>query len=284
MARFRLAMVGMVAIGLTACQPFRTASQRDDAKSDYVLVWSDEFDQLDTAIWNFEEGLIRNEELQYYQRQNAYVENGVLMLEARAEQVSNPQFEEHSDWWQKRSPYAPYSSGSIHTEGTKSWQYGRFEVRAKVDTSLGLWPAFWTLGIEGEWPGRGEIDILEYYRGRFMANAAWASAKRWEPIWDMQRTELSELSDIDFDAYHVWWMDWTPTYIRIYLDDLLLNRISLRHTKNKLGAIENPFHQPHFIKLNLAVGGKAGGDPSGTTFPARFEVDYVRVYQKQTVE
>ena len=80
------------------------------------------------------------------------------------------------------------------------------------------------------------------------------------------------------EKFHVWKMEWTTDFIKIYLDDELLNTISLSETKNPDGF--NPFHQPHYILLNLAIGGN-GGDPSATTFPRKYEVDYVRVYQKK---
>jgi len=76
-------------------------------------------------------------------------------------------------------------------------------------------------------------------------------------------------------------MDWDADSIKLYVDDMLLNEVDLTRTINEGGEGKNPFHQPHYIILNLAIGGKAGGDPSNTKFPAKFEVDYVRIYQKQ---
>ena len=73
-------------------------------------------------------------------------------------------------------------------------------------------------------------------------------------------------------------MDWDEKSIRLYLDDELLNETDLSTTVNPDGF--QPFHQPHYVLLNLAIGGQNGGDPSNTKFPTRYEVDYVRVYQK----
>jgi beta-glucanase (GH16 family) len=73
-------------------------------------------------------------------------------------------------------------------------------------------------------------------------------------------------------------MDWDERNIRLYVDDLLLNTIELEKTVNRNSEKKNPFHQPHYILLNLAIGGTNGGDPSATAFPARFEVDYVRIF------
>ncbi len=76
-------------------------------------------------------------------------------------------------------------------------------------------------------------------------------------------------------------MDWDENQIRLYVDDLLLNTTDLKETVNTDKAGRNPFHQPHYLLVNLPIGGQNGGDPSATVFPARFEVDYIRVYQQQ---
>ena len=75
-------------------------------------------------------------------------------------------------------------------------------------------------------------------------------------------------------------MDWTEEYIALYCDDQLLNKTALDLLANKDGSGFNPFKQPHYMLLNLAMGGMNGGDPSSTHFPQKFEIDYVRVYQK----
>jgi beta-glucanase (GH16 family) len=82
------------------------------------------------------------------------------------------------------------------------------------------------------------------------------------------------------DKFHVWTMEWTPEYIALYLDEHLLNKVELEKLVNKDGSGFNPFRQPHYMLLNLALGGDNGGDVTSTVFPGRFEVDYVRVYQK----
>jgi beta-glucanase (GH16 family) len=154
-------------------------------------------------------------------------------------------------------------------------------MRARIDTRAGLWPAFWTLGIDGAWPACGEVDIMEYYRQMLLANVAWASARRGTPTWHTVRTPLDSFQDPGWsDKFHVWRMDWDADFLRLYVDGQLLNETSLKDTINGDATGTNPFHQPHYLILNLAIGGQNGGDPAATTFPAKFEVDYVRVYQK----
>ncbi len=248
----------------------------------YRLVWSDEFNadgRPDREKWGYERGFVRNEELQWYQPENARCEGGLLVIEARRERVENPRFDGSSRRWQQQREEAEYTSASLLTRGNASWQYGRFEMRGRIDVRPGLWPAFWTLGDEGGWPDGGEIDVMEYYRGMLLANAAWADT-RSRAKWDDSRTPLEELGDDWAEEFHVWRMDWDEDRIALYVDGRLLNEVDLDETINETPNGENPFHAPHYMILNLAIGGMNGGDPSATEFPARFEVDYVRVYQK----
>ena len=250
----------------------------------YELVWADEFNQdgpPDPNKWTYERGCVRNQEQQWYQPENARCENGLLVIEARRERKANPDYRFGSRDWRRNREYCEYTSASITTKGLHNWQYGRFEMRGRIDTRSGMWPAFWTLGVRGPWPANGEIDIMEYYRGMLLANAAWGSGRRWTAIWDDFRKPITEFDDPDWSMkFHVWRMDWDSDSIKLYVDGALLNEIDVTKTFNKDSEGKNPFRQPHYIILNLAIGGTNGGDPSKTKFPAKFEVDYVRIYKK----
>jgi beta-glucanase (GH16 family) len=249
----------------------------------YALVWADEFNDTGAPSpenWTFERGFVRNEEAQWYQPQNARQAGGLLIIEARRERVANPAFEKGSNDWKRSRESAEYTSASLMTRGLRSWQYGRFEMRARIDTRPGLWPAFWTLGVNGLWPHNGEIDIMEYYRGTLLANVAWGGARLFEAIWADSRKPIESFNDPGWSAaFHTWRMDWDDRAIVLSVDGEQRNEVALTRTVNQDGTGRNPFHQPHYLLLNLAVGGTNGGDPSKTTFPARFEIDYVRVYQ-----
>jgi beta-glucanase (GH16 family) len=182
--------------------------------------------------------------------------------------------------WRRSREFAEYTSASLTTRGLRSWQYGRFEMRGRIDTRAGLWPAFWTLGVAGPWPHNGEIDVMEYYRGLLLANAAWGGTARSQAIWDDSRTPIASFGKGWPGAFHVWRMDWDERAIALSVDGRRLNDVDLARTVNEDGTRANPFHQPHYLLLNLAVGGTQGGDPSSTRFPARFEIDYVRVYAR----
>ena len=247
----------------------------------YKLVWSDEFNidgTPDPKNWNYEKGFVRNNELQWYQSNNATVKGGVLIIEGRKEQVTNPNYQAGSSDWKTNRQYAQYTSSSMTTSSLQTWQYGRFEMRARIPTSAGMWPAWWTLGVSGEWPSNGEIDIMEYYKGNLLANVACGTSTRWSAKWDSSTKAISSLGANWSSNFHVWRMDWDDQNINLYLDDTLLNGVALSSMLNSDST--SPFKQKVYMILNLAIGGNNGGDPSATTFPVQYEVDYVRVFQK----
>ncbi len=248
----------------------------------YTLVWSDEFEREgapDPTKWGFENGFARNRELQWYQAENARCEGGLLVIAARRESRPNPRHEAGSRDWRKARAKVEYTSASVTTRGLHSWLYGRIEVRARIDVRPGMWPAIWTLGVEGRWPANGEVDIMEYYKGEILANAFWGKVGSHQPASDVVRKPLGKFPGPHWaDAFHVWRMDWDEKEIALYIDDELINRIPIME-KQRLPGQPHPFQQPHYLLLNLAVGAN-GGDPTPTKFPARFEVDYVRVYQQ----
>lgn len=250
----------------------------------YVLVWSDEFTKdgvPDEKNWNYETGFVRNQEAQWYQKENAFCKDGFLIIEARKENRPNPDFvsKTHSDWAKKRDSIKVTSSCLI-TRGKHFWQYGRFEMRAKIPVGNGMWPAFWTLGIEGSWPANGEIDIMEYYTGMILANTAWKSDEQ-KTIWDSSTKMLSDFNKNWADKFHVWRMDWDAKWIRLYVDDQLLNEISVDETMKYKNQKIKPFQQPHYLLVNLAVGGMNGGEFTSDNLPSQYIIDYIRVYQKK---
>jgi beta-glucanase (GH16 family) len=254
------------------------------AKAQMKLVWSDEFDvdgKPDPKNWKAEKGFVRNHEDQWYQEDNAFCKNGFLIIEARREEVKNPNYVAGSKNWKEERATAHYTSASLITQGMQSFKYGRFEMRAKIDIRSGLWPAFWTLGIEKEWPDNGEIDIMEFYRSMLLANIAWGSNEKWKATWNDVKKPVSEFKDPDWASkFHIWRMDWDEKTIKLYVDDFLMNTQDLEKTYNLKDPKFNPFRQPHYILVGMAIGGDNGGAPDNTKFPARYEIDYVRVYQK----
>ena len=205
----------------------------------------------------------------------------MLIIEARRQRVANPNYQKGSDDWRYKNPFADYTSSSFTTKGKATWLYGHFEVRAKIDMRESSWPAFWTLGENRSWPHNGEIDIMEYYDSKVLANIAWGGDKKWAAIWNAKNKPLQKLLDADpnwGDKFHVWAMDRDENKITLTLDGEVMNTQDVSKTVNRDAEGFNPFHAPQFILLNQALG---HGDPAKIDFPVKFEVDYVRVFQKK---
>src|SRR5262245_53174474 len=141
------------------------------APGGYTHVWADEFNRdgaPDPAIWTYEEGFVRNNEAQWYtrdRRENARIENGLLMIEGRKERFANPAHDPAKPATGRNAPFAEYTSASLNTHGRRSLLYGRIEVRARLPQGRGVWPAIWTLGDNRSdvgWPACAESEIMEF--------------------------------------------------------------------------------------------------------------------------
>jgi beta-glucanase (GH16 family) len=239
-----------------------------------ALVWADEFNgtSVDTTKWEFMIGNGSaygipgwgNNELQYYTNTNATVANGELTITAKQQSLGG----------------LNYTSSRLRTLGRGDWTYGRFEMRAKLPSGQGLWPAFWMLFSSpsyGGWAASGEIDIMEskgqqpekiyntlHYGGTSPANTYSGSG--------------AYLPTGTAGSYHEYAVEWQQGEIRWYVDDQLVS------TQTSWYSTAAPFPAPFNINfhllLNLAVGGNFVGAPNGSTgFPKNLVVDYVRVYQ-----
>lgn len=270
---FFLTLTLMAALGEVSVIPSRDPN--------YKLVWADEFDKdgpPDPARWRSETGFARNQELQWYQAENSKCQGGFLVIEARKEPVKNPNFANGSPDWRKNRESAQYTSGSLITIGTNEWHFGRAEIRARFKALPGLWPAIWTTG-RGRWPHAGEIDIMEFYQGKILANFVWAGPGG-KDHWASSHRSIEDFGKETWDEkFHLWVSEWDQEKITIYLDGKLLTTLIMKDCLNQNGPPVNPFLQPQHFRFDLAVGAN-GGDPSNTQFPQRFEVDYVRFYQK----
>ena len=283
-------------IGLALCLGASLYAQNMQAQNQegWKLVWNDEFStdgKLDSKVWNYEVGFKRNHEAQWYQSDNAYCKDGCLVIEARKEKNprKNPGYNKNSQHWPQNVENIQYTSASVNTAEKKEFLYGRFEVRAKIPTAGGSWPAIWLLGRGMDWPSCGEIDMMEYYRKQgvphILANACWGTDKPYVAKWNSKAVPFTHFTDRDpqwAEKFHIWRMDWDEQSIKLYLDDELLNEITQKEAVNgKLGNAEQPFKKPQYLLLNLALAGDNGGDIDDTAMPMKYFIDYVRVYQKQ---
>ncbi len=160
-----------------------------------------------------------------------------------------------------------FTSGMITSWGMFSQRYGVFEARLRLPKGRGLWPAFWTLNDSGGWPP--EIDIMEFLGHD--TRTTWAVAhSRVAGKHVSQSREVTHPRDMTTE-FHVFAVDWRPTTLTYYIDNEAILQVPT----------PRDMHSPMYIVLNLAVGGRWGGQPdAATVFPANYEVDWVRVWQR----
>lgn len=254
----------------------------DSTPPGYHLVWSDDFKNQpngppDPKKWIYEEGFLRNSEEQYYTKnrlENARIENGLLVIEGRRETYVPPPGSPKSD-----DPIR-YTSASIQTLGKAEWTYGWIKVKAKLPAGKGVWPAIWTLGVNEwlvSWPKCGEIDIMELI-GRQPGVIHGTLHYDLPGSGERGSFKTNQLHlDDSSTAFHVYSAKWTPTYIDLYVDDR-----RYVHFPVKLATVDrqNPFRKPHFLLLNLALGGDWTGKIDPSILPQRMSVAWARVYQR----
>jgi beta-glucanase (GH16 family) len=243
----------------------------------WELVWHDEFDlpAIDLTKWEYEVNGWGggNNELQYYTARdtNSFIENGVLVIQALHETYTGP------------DGTRDYTSARMRTLNKGDWNYGRFDIKAKLPFGKGLWPAIWMLPsdwIYGGWAASGEIDIMEllghepnkvygtlHYGGEYPNNV-------------MSGTSFTLQQNYFFNDFHFFTLEWDTTEFRWYVDGIQYQAQTNWWTSN--GTYPAPFDQRFHILLNVAVGGNWPGNPDQTTiFPQTMTVDYVRVYKKK---
>lgn len=245
------------------------AAAPSPAPASWQLVYSDEFEtagSLDPAKWDYDLGYIANDEKQYYtsRSENVRVEAGHLVIEAR------------------REPYQgyAYTSARVVTRGRFEPLYGRVEVRAKLPSGRGSWPAIWMLGAnirEVGWPACGEIDVMEHVGFDPLRVHASVHTTAYNHTAGTQKTVAVSIANPS-DDFHVYAMEWHPDRVEVSVDGQ--RYFSFRNEGS--GPRTWPFDKPQYLLLNLAIGGSWGGQQGidDTLFPKRFLVDYVRVYRQ----
>lgn len=247
-------------------------AQKNIPKS-WKLVWSDEFNYAglpDSTKWSYDTGGHGwgNHELEYYtgkRAENARVENGILIIEARKEN-----FEDMN-----------YTSARLVTKGKGDWQYGKFEIKARIPKGIGTWPAIWMLGSgQGyRWPDDGELDIMEHVGfNQGFIHGTIHNKKYNEGSGTQKKTAIIPVKDCS-ENFHVYGMEWSTDSIRIAVDGKVYYTFLNEHSGHDAWPFDDKMH----LLLNVAVGGDWGGQKGvdEKIWPQRMEIDYVRVYQEK---
>lgn len=235
----------------------------------FTLVWEENFDgnTLNLEDWNFELGDgcdygicgWGNQELQRYTENNHTVADGILTINVRKENY--------------------YTSTRITTKGKKEFQYGKIEARIKLPQGDGVWPAFWMLGNDidtNQWPACGEIDIMEYV-GR-MPGVVHHSLHTTSSSGATINTQKVTISDLEGE-FHLYGIEWSINAIDFFID----GELKYTYAPGTNNPTYWPFDKPFYMLLNVAVGGGFGGTVStDDIFPQQYQIDYIKVYQRQS--
>jgi beta-glucanase (GH16 family) len=244
-----------------------TVSNDDPTYVPFKLIWSDEFDgtTLNLNNWSNETNVdVNNEWQKYTDGNNLSFNNGILTITAQKVGPGQHKYD--------------YTSGRINSNGKQMFLYGRFEIRAKMPSGVGTWPAIWMLGANigtAGWPACGELDIMEHVG----YDPLWVQGSIHTPSSYGNTVNFGRISIPDCEsAYHIYGMTWTPSKIEYYVDDP--TKPYYTYSPNTKNASNWPFDKPCFIILNLAIGGSWGGAKGvdDSIFPVSMQVDYVRVF------
>ncbi|WP_299254362.1 glycoside hydrolase family 16 protein [uncultured Aquimarina sp.] len=230
------------------------------------IIWEENFEDtnLNESYWNYQLGDgcpdlcgWGNNERQIYTKENVKLDNGNLIITAT----------KNGD---------VYKSSRITTKDKIEFQYGTIEVRAKLPTGYGLWPAIWMLGSDIEekgWPDCGEIDIMEYVgkEPRTIYNSLHTRQSFGNTI-NSKKTLIGTIEE----GFHSYRSTWTKDKIDFYIDNKLVYTFSPETKNDKTW----PFDKPFYIIINLAIGGNFGGpEVDDTIFPKQFEIDYIKIWK-----
>lgn len=253
--------------------------QRDPGNSGWKLIWKDEFNgkSLDKSKWNIlTRETSKHDELQYYVPDEVYLVNGLLRIRSQIREFGNKH----------------YTSGRLDTKDKLAFTYGRVEIRGKLPTGKGLWPAYWLYPQNRDWamevlmkdvvdrgqeryipelrPWYTEIDIMEFLGHE--SNIVYATFHYQSFKGERKVSSGTYNGKVNYgDDFHLYVLEWEADAIRWYLDGVLI------HT-----AKEGVPHNDHFLIINTAIGGSWPGNPDSTTvFPQFHDVDFVRVYKRK---
>lgn len=248
------------------------------AANNYKLVWSDEFNEgtlPDPKKWSYRTGDgcpvlcgYGNNEWQWYtdaRAKNARIEDGKLIIEAHKEDMGTKH----------------YTSARLNSRYKGDWLYGRFEIRAKMPSGRGTWPAIWMMPTDmkyGKWPNSGEIDIMEHVGHKSDEVSGTVHTENFNHIMGTHKGVHHPFLGSE-EKFHTYGINWTEEKIQFFVDDDMY----FTFENSGKGAADYPFDKKFYMILNLAIGGNLGGqqgvDPNA--FPTRMEVDFVRVYQSK---
>lgn len=243
----------------------------------WELVWSEEFDRMDGKLdetkwsriprggsdWNNYMSL--REDL-------VEVKDGHLVLWGKV----NDRTEEDT---------ARYVTGGVWTKDKFAFQYGKIEIRAKLESATGAWPAFWMLGVNGKYPDNGEIDLMEHLNYDSIVYQTLHTHYTLN-LDGRGKPENGSVTKIDPDGYNTYGMEWYPDRVVFLVNgEPTLTYPNLEGQTNADGVVmegQYPYDKgPFYLLLDMQLGGSWVGGVDPEELPVKMEIDWVKVWRER---
>lgn len=255
-----LSSISLLLLVMVACD--------NSSSPKWELAWSEDFiaDTLDTAVWSMtDRGTPDWANTQSHDPRCFAFRDGMLVLRG----IVNDDTVADS---------APYLTGGVWTKGKKSFEPGRFEIKARLHGAKGAWPAIWLLPFETDkyhWPAGGEIDIMERLNNDSVAYQTVHS--HW--TYDMGRDkdpQSSTISPINRDEFNVYGVDMYPDSVVFHING---ERTACYPKINDGADGQFPFYIPQYLLIDMQLGGQWVGEVDPADLPVEMEIDWVKYYQ-----
>jgi len=240
--------------------------QRPEKK--WKLVWKDDFNthHLDTGKWT----MIPPGKSDWNKHMSTYkdcfwFDSGYVYLRG----IRNPD---------TASDPRPFITGGIYTKGKFAFQYGKIEIRAKLECATGAWPAMWMLAEQnkyGAYPKNGEIDIMEHLNFDSIIYQTTHSHYTLN-LKQTKNPPHSGTASFNRDAFNTFGINWFPDKIVFTVN----GKETFSYPRiNGVDASQWPYDQPFYVLVDQQLGGNWVGKVNPQQLPVQMIVDWVKVYQ-----
>lgn len=237
-------------------------------KSEWKLVWSDDFNSsvLDTTKWT----RIPPNQADWGKHMSSdprcfELSEGKIYLKG----IVNPD---------TLSDPRPFLTGGIYTKGKFAFQYGKIEIRAKLECARGAWPAMWMLAEQkkyGDYPKNGEIDIMEHLNYDDIIYQTTHSYYTLE-LKQKENPPHYGTAKLNIDEYHVFGLEWYPDKLVFTLNG---DQTFSYPRVEGVDPSQWPYDQPFYVLIDQQLGGSWVGSVDPEDLPVNMIVDWVKVYQ-----
>lgn len=168
-----------------------------------------------------------------------------------------------------------YLCGGITSSDKKFFQNGKLEIKAKMGSARGAWPALWMMPKDKSagWPGCGEIDIMEHLNYdrivyQTLHSNYTTNVSKTNPLSNVTRSA-------NVNEYNIYGVELGLDTLRM----LLNGDVTFTYYRNGVKD-QFPFDKEFYLKLDMQLGGSWVGNVTGEGLPIEMAIDWVRFYKR----